>query len=348
MAGPSFEHVVIDEDGPQDPHAKAVGDLDGDGQDELIVASSAGGPLVWYDLETFEKHVIHPAGQWSCDAKVVDMDGDGAPDVLISWWYDRNEIEWFRNPDAGPASGPWPEHVIGPPRAHDIRVGDLDGDGQLEIVTRDQGDNGDVIRVYKRAGQDWQRRDISCPTGEGLALGRIAGSGRLDIVIGGLWYEAPADPLEAEWAEHRFAEWPGDAVVRTADMNGDGRADVVLTRSEGPHRVSWFEAPEDPRRPGWEEHLIGDDVDYAHSLGVCDLTGDGLLDVVTAEMHQSERRRVLVYLNGGDSLSWECHVLAETGSHNVCIADLGERGRAVAGANWSGPHQPVEMWVVRP
>ncbi|MFO8006339.1 MAG: VCBS repeat-containing protein [Candidatus Brocadiia bacterium] len=345
MAAPSFEHVVIDTDGPQDPHAKAVGDLDGDGRDELVVASSAGGPLVWYDLETFEKHVIHPAGRWSCDAQVVDMDGDGVPDVLTSRWQDRNEIEWFKNPGG---QGRWAENFIGPRRAHDIRVGDLDADGELEIVTRNQGDNGDVIYVYKRAEQDWRRRGIGCPTGEGLVLAPIAGGQRLDIVIGGLWYEAPADSLEGEWTEHRFAEWPEDAVVHPADMNGDGRPDVVLTRSEGPHHISWFEAPDDPRRPDWEEHVIGEDVDYAHSLRVCDLTGDGSLDVITAEMHQSERRRVLVYLNAGDSLSWERRVLAETGSHNVCIADLGGGQKAIAGANWSGPHQPVEMWVVQP
>jgi hypothetical protein len=346
MAGPTFEHVVIDGDGPQDPHIKAVGDLDGDGRDELVVASSAGGPLVWYDLATLAKHEICPAGEWSCDAEVVDMNGDGAPDVLISEWYGQNEIEWFENPGSAPEEGPWEKRVIGPPRAHDVCVGDLDADGQIEIVTRDQGDNGDIIHVYKRGGEDWQRRQIPCPTGEGLALAQIAGGERLDIVIGGLWYEAPADPLEGEWAEHRFTEWPGDAVVRPADMNGDGRVDVVLTRSEGPHRVAWFEAPADPRRPGWEEHLIGDDVDYAHSLRICDLSGDGSLDVVTAEMHQSDRRRVLVYLNGGDSLSWQRRVLAESGSHNICIADLGERGRAIVGANWSGPHQPIEMWLV--
>jgi hypothetical protein len=342
-----FEHVIIDEDGPKDPHAKAVGDVNGDGRDEFVVASSDGGPLVWYDLETLEKHVICPAGKWSCDAKVVDMDGDGAPDVVVSDWYGRNEIQWFKNPGPGGDAGPWDRHVIGPPRAHDICVGDLDFDGRLEIVTRDQGEKGDAIRVYKRVGDGWQERLIPCPTGEGLAIGDVAGNARLDIAIGGRWYETPDDLLEGEWAEHPFADWPADAVVRVAHLSGNGRPDVALTRSEGPHRVSWFEAPPDPRRPDWPEHVVGDDVDFAHSLVVCDLTGDGTLDIVTAEMHQSERRRVLVYLNGGDGLSWQRRVLAETGSHNVCVAGLGERGKAIVGANWSGPHQPVEMWLVR-
>ncbi|KPK66107.1 MAG: hypothetical protein AMK73_01055 [Planctomycetes bacterium SM23_32] len=348
MAAPGFEHVIIDEGGPRDPHAKAAGDLNGDGRDEFVAASSAGGPLVWYDLETLEKQEICSAGEWSCDAKVVDMDGDGAADVLISEWYGRNEIEWFKNPGAGADAGPWERHVIGPPRAHDICIGDLDFDGQREIVTRDQGEQGDSIRVYKRVGEGWEQRVIPCPAGEGLAIGDVAGNARLDIVIGGLWYEAPDDILGGEWAEHVLADWPGDAVVRVANMSGNGRRDVVMTRSEGPHRVSWFEAPRDPRRAGWPEHVVGDGVDFAHSLVVCDLTGDGTLDVVTAEMHQSERRRVLVYLNRGDSLSWERHVLAETGSHNVCVADLAGRGKAIVGANWSGPHQPVEMWLVRP
>ncbi len=344
-----FKHVVIDTDGPLNPHAKIAGDVNGDGRDEFVVSSSSGGPLVWYDLKTLARHVICPAGEWSCDAMLVDMNGSGHPDLLISEWYGQNRIEWFENPlPGGDPTAPWKRHVIGPPRAHDICLGDVDGDGELEIVTRDQGGEGLRIHVCKRDGDEWRRREFACPTGEGLAVADLTGNGRADIVIGDRWYEAPEDAMTGDWAEHVFAEWPEDTVVRLADMNGNGRLDVVVTRSEGCRRVSWFESPADPRASGWAEHMIGDDVDYAHSLIVTDLTGDGTLDVVTAEMHQSTRRRVLVYLNRGDSVSWQREVLATTGSHNMAVADLGPDGMAVCGTNWSGDHQPVEMWVLRP
>jgi hypothetical protein len=347
-----FEHVVIDADGPLDPHVKTAGDVDGDGYPDIVVASSKNGPLVWYQWPDWRRHVIAPSSRWSCAAVLTDMDGDGDADLLISEWYSHNRMEWYENPlpDGDPAAGPWKRHIIGEPRAHDIRVADLDADGQVEIVTRDQGDAGNRILVWKRTGADaWTHRAIPCPTGEGLAVADLAGDGHPAIVIGGRWYEAPDDIMGDPWTEHTFADWPPDCAIQVVDMNGNGRLDVVLARSEGKHRLSWFESPADPRTGGWDEHVVDDSVDYAHSLIVCDMNGDGRLDIVTAEMHQSERKRVMVYLNERDAVQWRRLVLATTGSHNMCIADLGNTGRPdVIGANWSGDYQPVETWQQRP
>lgn len=347
-----FRHTIIDAEGPGDPHIKAIGDIDGDGFVDLVVASSNGGPLVWYGYPDWRRHVIAPAGKWSTDAKLVDMDGDGDLDLVISEWYAQNRMEWYENPgpEGNPATDPWKRHIIGNPRAHNIEVGDIDGDGDLEIVTRSQEAEGDQIVIWKRtSAASWTKRIIPCPVGEGLALGDIAGDGRLHVVIGGRWYEAPEDVLADPWQEHVFADWCPDAVVRVADMNKDGRLDVVLTRSEGLYRLSWFEAPADPRSGGWREHVVDDSVDFAHSLVVCDMDNDGRPDIVTAEMHQSRRKRVLVYLNEAEATRWRRQVVAVTGSHNLCVADIGNSGTLdIFGANWSGGYQPVELWEQTP
>ena len=343
-----FRHHIIDAAGPHDPHVKVVGDVDGDGCADVVVASSDGGPLVWYQYPEWQKRIIHPSGKWSCSAQLVDMDGDGDLDILISEWYGENRLEWFENPRPRPdwLTRPWERHLIGHPRAHDIAIGDIDGDGAMEIATRQQNESGRAVVIWKRIAGVWQSRAIACPEGEGLDIGDIDGDGDLEIVIGGRWYDAPRDLLADPWPEHIFAEWPPDAAVKLADMNGDGRLDVVLTRSEGRHRLSWFEAPVGSAGR-WAEHVVDDDLDFAHSLVVCDVTGDGLPDIVTAEMHQSARGRVLVYVSEGDT--WARQVVAETGSHNLCVAGLAAGGRsAIVGANWSGEYQPVEMWEIEP
>ena len=138
------------------------------------------------------------------------------------------------------------------------------------------------------------------------------------------------------------------AVVKLADMNKNGRLDIILSRSESHYRLSWFEAPEDPTR-GWIEHVINDSVDYVHGLVVCDMNNDDELDVVAAEMHQSPQKRVMIYLNRGGAVKWECQVIADSGSHNICVADIGNTGYLdIIGANWKGEYQPVEMWMHLP
>ena len=75
-----------------------------------------------------------------------------------------------------------------------------------------------------------------------------------------------------------------------------------------------------------------------------DVDGDGRPDLLFAEMHQGrDPDEVGVLLNRGPG--WVTHVLATGGSHGVQPLDVdGDGDVDVFGANWSGAHQPVELW----
>ena len=337
---PAFRRVVIEEQGPQNPWTKIIGDVDGDGRADLIVGGQKG-PLVWYAYPHWEKTLIAESGYATVDGEMGDVDGDGDPDVVMGGTL------WYENPrPAGkPSAGPWKSHRIDDFRSHDVELGDLDRDGDLDVVGRDQGARGNVIKIWRQdSSVAWTATNIAVPRGEGLRLGDLDRDGDADIVINGLWFENPGK-TDGSWSEHRYGAWHETSAIDVGDMNGDGRLDVVLTASEAAYRGTWFEAPENARQGDWREHVFDDSLDYAHGVWAVDLDGDGDLDLATAEMHQSRRDRVLIYWNQGRGLAWDRLILSTKGLHDVFVADIGgDDDQDILGANWSGPYQPIELW----
>ncbi len=340
-----FQHHVIDPEGPVDVWLKAVGDLNGDGKLDLIAGGRTSGGLVWYENPGWKKHRI-AGGKFGTDGEVADMDGDGDPDV-VALEHDPPRIVWFENPG-------WKPHIAGHQRLHDIEVTDFDGDGDLDLVGRNQGAfsaKGDLLHFYRQeSGGKWSHGILKIPDGEGLRLADLDGDGDADAVVERHWYENTGDPLSAAWPAHRYAgEWDYPfTFVAAGDIDGDGRTDIALSPSEragGSYRISWFEAPADPKSGAWREHVIDSPVETVHHfIGIADFNGDGLGDVATAEMHQGEDPdEVKVYLNPGSGRAWKKLVLATTASHSMRIADIdGDGDPDLYGANWRG--RRIEWW----
>lgn len=339
----AFGHRVIDAAPPGGADCCtdvcAAGDLDGDGFVDLVAGGEhADGPgLVWYRYPQWEKRPL-AAGEFTTDMQVADVDGDGRRDIIVG--DSGRGLLWLHNP--GALDAPWDLAVIGAGYVHDLEVGDLEGDGDLDVATCDKH----AVRIWVQTGPgSWESRTLVTREGEGTHLADLDGDGDRDVVLGGLWFEAPADPLHGTWTRHDFAPaWSADARVQTGDLDGDGDPDVALTASEGEGPVAWFEAPADPRAAGWTEHRVGAlTLAGAHSLQLADFDGDGRLDLATAEMHTGGRR-VLVYLQR-DGGAWVEQTLATTGSHNLRAADLGADGDVdLAGKNYGGPGRVFECW----
>lgn len=348
-----FRHIIVDSNGPKDPWAKMLGDINGDGFVDIIIGGRRG-PLVWYAYPHWTKSVIAEGGYQTVDGEVGDIDSDGDLDVVMGG------LIWYENPqpNADPGKIAWKAHKIADHPTHDVEIGDLDGDGDLDIVTRDQSEfghkAGNKIYLWRQDSTDkWAKRVTDCPHGEGITLGDIDKDGDPDVVIGGIWFENDRDIINGAWIAHRFGTWHPNATVVTADINGDALPDVVLSPSElrdSFYRISWFEGPPNPRKENWTEHIIAQNVECViHGLVTADMNGDGAVDVVVAEMHQgTDPDEVVIYFNQDKGSSWKKHLLSARGSHYIRAADFGSDGDMdLVGANWSGPYQPVELWENR-
>ncbi|MCS7237627.1 MAG: VCBS repeat-containing protein [Thermoguttaceae bacterium] len=344
-----FELQIVDESPPNRPWAKLAGDLDRDGKVDIVIAG-ANGPVVWYKSPMWTKAVLADGGWDGVRGTIADINGDGWPDIVLGG------LVWLENPKDEP--GRWPSHLIEKRRLHDVLAVDLDGDGKLEIIGRDQSafgnKTGDAVYLYrKQTGENWDRLVLPCDHGEGIAAGDLTGDCLPEVVIGPQYFENPGK-WQPGWTRRAITgAWthPHNK-VELADLNGDERLDVVLAPAElagQVYKIAWFAAPRLPDR-AWQEHVVVDRIEAViHSLVAADFDGDGAVDLAYAEMHQGQDPdEVVVLLNRGQGKNWHKHVLSARGSHDLLAVDVNGDGAVdLLGANHGGPYQAVELFLNR-
>jgi hypothetical protein len=105
----------------------------------------------------------------------------------------------------------------------------------------------------------------------------VDNDGKLDIVCGDTWYQAP------DWKPHHIREvqrmgtYYNDFATYPLDVNGDGHTDY-LTVSYFGKNVGWVENPGKADAP-WAYHEI-DVPGTSEAASVVDLTGDGIPDLL--------------------------------------------------------------------
>ena len=176
------------------PHSVAVGDVDGDGDLDLLTANygSANVSVRLNDGSgNFTDHPTNPnpaVGDSPQSVALGDVDGDGDLDLLTANTGNDN-VSVLLNDGSGnftaPATNPTPPWVcfMAP---YSVVLGDVDSDGDLDLLTANYG--GNTVSVLLNDGSGNFTAPATNPNpavGNGprsVALGDVDGDGDLDLL----------------------------------------------------------------------------------------------------------------------------------------------------------------------
>jgi hypothetical protein len=256
------------------PKDVAIGDVDGDGMPDLVVADTEGLSLLLQNpaaIGTFRPRTRIDVGGIATSVAVADLNGDGTADVLAT--NAVNVLVLYGVPGtassfAAPlrlAAGAQPIHAA---------AGDLDSDGRLDIAVANLGSPSDPtlasasVLLQDRAAPGSFAVAVGHATAmrsQVIAIADLDGDGRADLAVanaGSLAGLCPPDcgsagsgvsvllqqpasagrfqPVQNYPTVDDFAHW-----VAVADIDGDGRNDLVIAQGDG-----IFVRLQDPTRPG--------------------------------------------------------------------------------------------------
>lgn len=167
----------------------AVVDLNNDGYSEIVTSryqNSTNQILVFPNKSTpgtvrFDNVISLGAISTVIDIKVGDLNGDNKPEIIATEFVPNNNIFVFENRSGGSISFASPIKILVDARPWDLDLGDLDGDGRLDIAVGHNEARSIAILINKgNLGFDKYSYDAG-HTVQHLKIGDIDGDGKPDI-----------------------------------------------------------------------------------------------------------------------------------------------------------------------
>ena len=332
--------------------AVAIGDLNGDGKADLAVSGIGGkgsvGVLLNSGNGAFAVAANYGTSSAAFSIAIGDVNGDGKPDLT----YADNGNSWASvllnnvNGNGTFTVAPNAGALYANDNAWAIALGDVNGDGRLDMVTANPAAGDASVVLNNGAGGNGAFGD-GFPAGTtptGVALGDLDGDGKPDVAVANAGSNNVSVLLSRAnntlTAAVNYLVGTSPYAVAVGDLNGDGKPDLVAA-NRGSNNLSVLLNKGD----GTATLLAA--VNYAtgalpYAVAVADFNGDGKPDVATAN---ESGNSASVLLNKGDGTGTLLSAVSyATGNTAVSVAagDVNGDGKPdLVVANYSGNNVSV-------
>jgi hypothetical protein len=301
-------------------------DFTGDGWADVVTVSYGGanGGIFLYvnpkgEERRWEKYKVVPEVQ-SEIAVMRDVDGDGKPEIV---YMGGGQVRYAK-PDPANPTGQWIVHSVsekGYATAHGIGVGDINGDGRMDIVNAygwwEQPAAGSNQETWTYHPEAFGRYGRGIMGGSVMAVYDVNGDGLNDVVTvlnahgwGMAWFEQKRDAQgKISFMKHMImddfsAKNAGNVAFSEphgttfADVDGDGVPDFIVGKRYWSHLDTYldpdpygqpvlyvYKTVRNPKAPGGAEfvpELIDSHTGVGSDVLAVDLNKDGAMDIVTA------------------------------------------------------------------
>jgi hypothetical protein len=317
---------------PLAPFQVVVADLTGDGIPDIVTANrpeSSVSVLLGNRDGSFQTKETYPTGEGPFSVAVADLTGDGIPDILTANYESATVSVLLGNGD-----GTFQPYFNLPAGSdpYDVKVADLRGDGKEDIIVTNKNDND--VGVMLGNGNGTFQPMVTYPVASGpyeVVVDDLTGNGIPDLVVSHFSANV-VDVLmgNGNGTFQRALEFPVGSHpygLAVADLNGDGLPDIVTSDYKN-NEVSVL--LNEGLSPTTHQIEFGPPQDYTVGEGpnevqVADLTGDGILDIVTAN-YGSDTVSVLMG-NGNGTFGPQQTFPSGSGPASLAIADMTGNGK---------------------